>query len=404
MHLIRPSDFPRAIEYKIWGQGDDARLLAKLLSFAVPASVFRGFCDGIDDDPKTCTVLFQPEQLSAWETAASNGATNVIMIALPVGNPWGYWELFKSIHPFVHYSRAELRPVMDRAEFLASLPLIRKGYWALEANGVSRLKKLYLCDFKGFFEEKSAVIDYVAKQLSDRESENIFRAVIEDTPLTAIPRFFGRFLSDIQYFDYVSVGPGDVIINGGVFEGSEIPLLAVALQGAGQVYGLDPLGDASLTDYVRGFSDHYKEVFSYHRLALTGHDGVADMATGESGQVVVGLGRTEGRAVFWPCCSIDGFVRSQKLEKLSLIKLDVEGSEVEVIDGMDETIARFRPQLAISIYHNHSQYIYIPYVLMSKLKNYNFYLKHYSFERWEVILYCIPRETDRNAGCGFAVV
>ena len=61
---------------------------------------------------------------------------------------------------------------------------------------------------------------------------------------------------------------------------------------------------------------------------------------------------------------------------------------------------KFRPQLAISIYHtNHGKnkfpltdIVDIPLRLTENLKNYSFFIDHYSFERFEMIFYCIPKE------------
>lgn len=49
--------------------------------------------------------------------------------------------------------------------------------------------------------------------------------------------------------------------------------------------------------------------------------------------------------------TIDEFVESNKIERVDFIKLDVEGSEKEVLEGAKETIRKFKPKLAISAYH-----------------------------------------------------
>ena len=43
--------------------------------------------------------------------------------------------------------------------------------------------------------------------------------------------------------------------------------------------------------------------------------------------------------------TIDGFVQEEKLERVDLIKIDVEGFESYVFEGMVETIARFQPRV-----------------------------------------------------------
>ncbi len=47
------------------------------------------------------------------------------------------------------------------------------------------------------------------------------------------------------------------------------------------------------------------------------------------------------------CITINDWVREEKLNKIDLIKLDVEGAEVMVIEGAKETLKRFHPDLVV---------------------------------------------------------
>lgn len=89
----------------------------------------------------------------------------------------------------------------------------------------------------------------------------------------------------------------------------------------------------------------------------------------------------------------------QRLDRVDLVKFDLEGAEEYVLPGTMETINRFRPQLAVSIYHKVEHIWVLPLYLMERLPDYHFYLDIYSFERFEIILYCIPFERPvRRAG------
>ena len=74
--------------------------------------------------------------------------------------------------------------------------------------------------------------------------------------------------------------------------------------------------------------------------------------------------------------------------------------EMNIFSELQPLIEKFRPQLAISIYHSDpkhqnpaiSDLIEMPLKLFKACNNYDFYIKNYSYERWETIMYCIPKE------------
>lgn len=74
------------------------------------------------------------------------------------------------------------------------------------------------------------------------------------------------------------------------------------------------------------------------------------------------------------------------------IKMDVEGSELETIQGSIKTIQTDHPICAICVYHKVDD---IP-VLFHELKRivsdypYRFYLRYHGFDLRELVLYAIP--------------
>ena len=90
--------------------------------------------------------------------------------------------------------------------------------------------------------------------------------------------------------------------------------------------------------------------------------------------------------------SIDKFKTDKNIEKVDLIKMDIEGAELPALKGAMQTITKDRPQLTISIYHSSDDYITIPKYLNENLKDYEFRLGHYSADMCETVLYAIPNE------------
>ncbi len=93
---------------------------------------------------------------------------------------------------------------------------------------------------------------------------------------------------------------------------------------------------------------------------------------------------------------IDDFVEEKNIYKVDLIKMDIEGGETAALKGATRTIERFRPKLAISVYHRGGPLGYedlhtIPPLIKSLCPGYKFYLRHKNAMLYETILFCVPR-------------
>jgi FkbM family methyltransferase len=77
-------------------------------------------------------------------------------------------------------------------------------------------------------------------------------------------------------------------------------------------------------------------------------------------------------------------------EKVTLIKMDIEGSELAALYGAMNTIKNNKPRLAISVYHNSRDIIDILVYLKNLVPKYKFYIRqHYYNCHWERVLYAV---------------
>jgi FkbM family methyltransferase len=72
------------------------------------------------------------------------------------------------------------------------------------------------------------------------------------------------------------------------------------------------------------------------------------------------------------------------------LKMDIEGSEIEALKGMESTIKNKKPRIAISVYHKPEDIIDIPFFLQKMVPEYKFYLRHDCLVNLtETVLYAI---------------
>lgn len=87
--------------------------------------------------------------------------------------------------------------------------------------------------------------------------------------------------------------------------------------------------------------------------------------------------------------SIDSYVEQNNILKVNFIKMDIEGAEPFALKGALNTIRRFKPKLAVCIYHNLDDFSGIAKQIDALGLGYKFYLGHYSIHSEETVLYAV---------------
>jgi FkbM family methyltransferase len=121
--------------------------------------------------------------------------------------------------------------------------------------------------------------------------------------------------------------------------------------------------------------------------------------------VQAGVGESDGRAVFGDGCdratsyalsrmgqagqevnivSLDNFLRGGRID---FLKSDIEGAEMLMLRGAAETIRKWKPKMAISIYHSIWDMYEIPLYLKSLVPEYHLDVRHYTEVDNETVLY-----------------
>jgi FkbM family methyltransferase len=85
--------------------------------------------------------------------------------------------------------------------------------------------------------------------------------------------------------------------------------------------------------------------------------------------------------------SIDNLVETGRIEKVDFIKMDIEGAELAALKGAEKALRRFKPKLAITVYHSLKDFWDIPMYLDGLNLGYRFSLRHFTIHAEETVLY-----------------
>ena len=194
--------------------------------------------------------------------------------------------------------------------------------------------------------------------------------------------FSGMFYlssEELQYFDMFSPVDEEVVIDAGCYNGATA--INFLNWGKGKVkhvysFEFDPINAAKCEENLKSYADKVTLV----KKGTWDKDEVMHVsASGSSGSSVNHKGSTEVYLT-----SIDSVVQD---ERVTFIKMDVEGAELKSLMGARNTIIKNHPRLAICVYHKESDLYEIPGYILSLVPEYKFYLRHYCTCQWETILY-----------------
>jgi FkbM family methyltransferase len=151
--------------------------------------------------------------------------------------------------------------------------------------------------------------------------------------------------------------PGSVAVDVGASLGEWTVPLARSVGAAGRVIAIEPAprSAGALEKTLAANALRHAEIVG---CAIGDRDGIADFAV----PVVTSVGTDTGTARIGPACtgyealrvplrSLDSLAAQRGLDRLDLIKIDVEGHERQVIDGAAAILDRCRPVLVIETGH-----------------------------------------------------
>ncbi|MBN2641367.1 MAG: FkbM family methyltransferase [Victivallales bacterium] len=186
----------------------------------------------------------------------------------------------------------------------------------------------------------------------------------------------------------IDVMPGDYVIDGGACWGDTAVHFAEKTGASGKVFSFEFIDDnIKVFERVLSGNPELKDriCLEPHPLWSVSGEELGMREHGPGSKVLLNADKDAKKAV---TVAIDDFVDNKSIAKIDFIKMDIEGAELPALKGTEKTLRKYRPRLAICVYHNgYTDMLTVPLWLNSLGLGYKFYLKHATSYGEETVLF-----------------
>ena len=187
-----------------------------------------------------------------------------------------------------------------------------------------------------------------------------------------------------MYFDedIIKIKDDEVFVDGGSFTGDTFEAFLEKTKNWSHYYAFEPDSDNFIT--LNENVSLYNNVTAIQK-GLWSNSDTLYFNSQDGGSSIVS--DTSNCTTSIDVVSIDEYFKEMAV---SFIKLDVEGSERETLEGAVETIKKHKPILAVCIYHKPMDIIELPLFMHSLCPDSKMYIRHYGIDGTDTVCYLIP--------------
>lgn len=224
--------------------------------------------------------------------------------------------------------------------------------------------------------------DWLRSMLNDEQSKKVFDDLVNFRN-TGSFEYMKNYSVDIlgQYFSKViQYSENEVFIDAGAYDGQTSSEFIKHCPNYKSVYLFEPskqnidkaknnLADYRNMNFIEKGLSNKAEVLRFHS-----NNGSAS-SIADDGDIEIQVD------------SLDNLVQ----EKVTFIKMDIEGAESLAIEGAKNHILNDHPKMAIAVYHKADDLWKIPQQVLAIRDDYDLYLRHYTEGTDETVMYFIPK-------------
>lgn len=228
--------------------------------------------------------------------------------------------------------------------------------------------------------------EWVYKRLSDQISKRHFSSVVRFRLNMDLEYMHGFSLAiERQYFeDFLPLRPRQVFVDGGGYDGQTSLQFAAWNEAYHRIHYFEP--SPTMMNVSRRKLAGLRDVNFIQKGLLNCNgtlrfdvDAGTASALSSTGQIKVEVVRLD----------------DEVQEPVDLVKLDIEGSEFDALDGAREHIKSSTPDLAVCIYHDQRDFWRVPRRVLGVNERYDMYVRHYSESVRETVMFFVAHQKQR---------
>jgi FkbM family methyltransferase len=302
------------------------------------------------------------------------------------------------------YKLEEWRHRLDDFVVLISCSEYFSIHSQLVESGVSAAN-IFFCGLTDYYEDGFGDYEYLSLNrqkieklyylLADEKSKDVLVSVLNFRITKSIKYLEGIFSTE-QYFEpgIIELAENEVFLDLGAFDGDTIIEFHKRTHGKyKQIIAFEPDGAnykeliANIANINKNSKINCLNIGTWNKkgiLKFTGEGTITSSISGDGEHQI-------------QVDTVDGIVKD---DPVTFIKMDVESAEKETIMGARVLLNRFKPKIAVSVYHKKEDIFNIPLLLNEIIPEYKLYLRHYSQGSPETVCYAVIPATPRLAHCG----
>ncbi len=253
----------------------------------------------------------------------------------------------------------------------------------------SKQHKLYAPDIpicgnnfftKEFYNKNKAHFENVYSKLADTESRRIYENIINYKISGKVEYLFDSFANKhLIYSDILNLSDNETIVDIGAYCGDTIKEFTEYTGGKyNHIYALEP--DSKNFLHLKKNTAGQKNITLYNIGAWSKKDELAFANFNSRNSHISDTGTVI------KVQDIDSLIS----DKITFIKMDIEGAESHAIEGCSKTIKKYKPKLYICSYHKSEDLFAIPESILQIESSYKVYFRHSPYiPAWESNFYFV---------------